>query len=77
MKIAFSKDELEHIMAALEGYNLILDETLESFKEDEPDLEPFSEMYEEGLNFLKDHKKELETNRRLCFRLDKKIREWE
>ena len=77
MKIAISKDELEHLMAALEGYKLILDQMLESFNEDEPDLEPFSEEYKEGLDFLQNHKEELETNRRLCFRLDKKIRELE
>lgn len=77
MKIAFSKDELEHLMAALEGYKLILDQMLESFNEDEPDLEPFSEEYKEGLDFLQNHKDELETNKRLCFRLDKKIREFE
>ena len=77
MKIAFSKDELEHLMAALEGYNLILGEMLESFNEDEPNLEPFSEEYKEGLDFLQNHKDELETNKRLCFRLDKKIREFE
>jgi len=77
MKIAFSKDELEHLMAALEGYKLILDQMLESFNEDEPDLEPFSEEYKEGLDFLQNHKDEFETNRRLCFRLDKKIREFE
>ena len=77
MKIAFSKDELEHLMVALEGYKLILDQMLESFNEDEPDLEPFSEEYKEGLDFLQNHKDELETNKRLCFRLDKKIREFE
>ena len=77
MKIAFSKDELEHLMAALDGYKLILDQMLESFNEDEPDLEPFSEEYKEGLDFLQNHKDELETNKRLCFRLDKKIREFE
>ena len=77
MKIAFSKDELEHLMAALEGYKLILDQMLESFNEDEPDLEPFSEEYKEGLDFLQNHKDELQTNKRLCFRLDKKIREFE
>ncbi len=77
MKVAFSKDELEHLMAALEGYKLILDQMLESFNEDEPDLEPFSEEYKEGLDFLQNHKDELETNKRLCFRLDKKIREFE
>ena len=77
MKVAFSKDELEHLMAALEGYKLILDQMLESFNEDEPNLEPFSEEYKEGLDFLQNHKDELETNRRLCFRLDKKIREFE
>ena len=77
MKIAFSKDELEHLMAALEGYKLILDQMLESFNEDEPDLEPFSEEYKDGLDFLQNHKDELETNRILCFRLDKKIREFE
>ena len=77
MKIAFSKDELEHLMAALDGYKLILDQMLESFNEDEPDLEPFSEEYKKGLDFLQNHKDELETNRRLCFRLDKKIREFE
>jgi len=77
MKVAFSKDELEHLMAALEGYKLILDQMLESFNEDEPDLEPFSEEYKEGLDFLQNHKDEFETNRRLCFRLDKKIREFE
>ena len=77
MKVAFSKDELEHLMVALEGYKLILDQMLESFNEDEPDLEPFSEEYKEGLDFLQNHKDELETNKRLCFRLDKKIREFE
>lgn len=77
MKIAFSKDELEHLLAALEGYKLILDQMLESFNEDEPDLEPFSEEYKEGLDFLQNHKDELETNKRLCFRLDKKIRDFE
>ena len=77
MKVAFSKDELEHLMVALEGYKLILDQMLESFNEDEPDLEPFSEEYKEGLDFLQNHKGELETNKRLCFRLDKKIREFE
>lgn len=77
MKIAFSKDELEHLMAALDGYKLILDQMLESFNEDEPDLEPFSEEYKEGLDFLQNHKDELQTNKRLCFRLDKKIREFE
>ena len=77
MKVAFSKDELEHLMAALDGYKLILDQMLESFNEDEPDLEPFSEEYKEGLDFLQNHKDELETNKRLCFRLDKKIREFE
>ena len=77
MKVAFSKDELEHLMAALEGYKLILDQMSESFNEDEPDLEPFSEEYKEGLDFLQNHKDELEKNKRLCFRLDKKIREFE
>ena len=41
MKIEFTKDELEHLMASLEGYLLILNEQLETFKEDEPHLEPF------------------------------------
>ena len=76
MKVAFSKDELEHLMVALEGYKLILDQMLESFNEDEPDLEPFSEEYKEGLDFLQNHKDELETNKRLCFRLNKKYKEW-
>lgn len=77
MKIAFSKDELETVMAALEGYLLILNEHLESFKEDEPDLEPFTKEYQEGIKFIAQQRIEAQMTNRLCFKIDKKLREWE
>ena len=73
MKIEFTKDELEHLMASLEGYLLILNEQLETFKEDEPHLEPFSKEYEQGIQFLKNHKIELEMTNKLCFKIHNKI----
>jgi hypothetical protein len=76
MKIAFSKIELEHIVATLNSYELILEEMEDSFKEEEKDLEPFSERYKQGLDFLKVHKLITERNKRLLIRLEKKMREW-
>ena len=42
--------------------------------EDEPHLEPFSKEYEQGIEFLKNHKIELEMTNKLCFKIHNKIR---